>query len=173
MCCPCSSKPVDHFRLENWWICLYLKEIRLIYHLYIFCLCPWGWEASDSLWESCSVLRILCWQNQRLHAKHLGRWRPASLLSQGQISRVSLMCRQGLPWSSALALNNLLLQSHRNIHNLYRPPLANGRCCNNSDRSGSSTEERGRKENKSTRGWGEMSSGEVMNCGIIIKTMQF
>lgn len=95
---------------------------------------------SAASWKASCGLMIPNWQNWSPHAKHLGRWHPATRLIAGQISGLSLMCRQGLLWSSALILNNLVLKGHQIIYNLYRPPLANSGSCNNSDGSVSGTE---------------------------------
>lgn len=109
--------------------------------------CPWSLGASDASWKASCGLMIPIWQNWSPHAKHLGRWHPATRLITSQISGLSLMCRQGLQSSSTLTLNNLVLKEHQIIYNLYRPPLANSRSCNNSDRWASGTEREARDVN--------------------------
>lgn len=120
-----------------------IKESIDYYRFLLFLhFCPWSLGASDASWKVSCGLMIPIWQNWSPHAKHLGRWHPATRLIAGQISGLSLMCRQGLQWSSALTLNNLVLKGHQIIYNLYRPPLANSRSCNNSDRWASTEQAR-------------------------------
>lgn len=121
------------------------KCVTFFYLFFLFC--PWSLGASDASWKASCNLMIPIWQHWSPHAKHLGRWHPATRLIAGQISRLSLMCRQGLQWPSALTLNNLVLTEHQIIYNLYRPPSANSRSRNNSDGwvSAGSERERGKR----------------------------
>lgn len=127
------------------------------YKRFYFFICPWSLGASDAYWKASCNLMIPIWQNWSLHAKHLGRWHPATWLIASQISGLSLMCRQGLQWSSALTLNNLVLKEHQIIYNLYRPPLANSSSCNKSDRWAWGTESK--RESQKTQ-----ESNEEMRC---------
>lgn len=116
--------------------------------------CPWSLEASEASWKVFCGLMIPIWQNWSPHAKHLGRWHPATRLIAGQISGLSLMCRQGLQWCSALTLN-LVLKGHQIIYNLYRLPLVNSGSCNNNDRWAQSTEQQ-------TNSWEQRSKRNVV-----------
>lgn len=78
------------------------KLIMQMGSVYFFFFLSFKFRIFGYFLEAIRKLQLPIRRRRGSHAKHLGRWHAATQLMAGQISHHSLMCRRGLPWSSAL-----------------------------------------------------------------------